>query len=183
MRKLTTIICLTIAVLFGGAGVSASASADYQKGWTAANSGDFATALREWTPLAKQGDTRAQTELYGPVTHVRDGDTIKIGPIAVRLEGVSAPELREKLGQQSKIFMRNLVIGKIVLCRLNGSKTYDRFVGVCFLDNKDIGATIIAKGLARDCPRYSGGRYKKLQTASAKRMIKLPKYCRRKTYR
>ena len=60
MRKLTTIICLTIAVLFGGAGVSASASADYQKGWTAANSGDFATALREWTPLAKQGDADAQ---------------------------------------------------------------------------------------------------------------------------
>ena len=181
MRNLTTILCLTLVILLGSAGNSKSA--DFQKGLTAAQSGDFATALREWTPLAKQGDTRAQTELYGPVTHVRDGDTIKIGPIAVRLEGVSAPELREKLGQQSKIFMRNLVIGKIVLCRLNGSKTYDRFVGVCFLDNKDIGATIIAKGLARDCPRYSGGRYKKLQTASAKRMIKLPKYCRRKTYR
>ena len=125
----------------------------------------------------------AQTEVYGPVTHVRDGDTIKLGPIAVRLEGVSAPELTEKLGQQSKVFMRDLVIGKIVLCRLSGSKTYDRFVGVCFLDGRDIGASIIAKGLARDCPRYSGGRYKNFQTGSAKLMIKLPKYCHRKTYR
>jgi hypothetical protein len=27
-------------------------SADYQKGLTAAQGGDYATALREWTPLA-----------------------------------------------------------------------------------------------------------------------------------
>ena len=33
-----------------------SASADFQKGLTAYNSGDYATALREWTPLAEQGD-------------------------------------------------------------------------------------------------------------------------------
>ena len=124
------------------------------------------------------GVTQVQTEIYGPVTHVRDGDTIEIGPIAVRLEGVSAPELRENLGQQSKNFMKELVIGKKVFCHLNGRKTYDRFVGVCFLDDRDIGTTIISKGFARDCPRYSGGRYLKFQTKPAQLMIKLPKYCR-----
>ena len=35
-------------------------SADFQKGLTAAQSGDYATALREWTPLAKQGIVDAQ---------------------------------------------------------------------------------------------------------------------------
>jgi hypothetical protein len=30
-------------------------SADWDKGLTAYRSGDYATALREWTPLAKQG--------------------------------------------------------------------------------------------------------------------------------
>jgi TPR repeat protein len=34
--------------------------ADYQKGAAAYNSGDYATALREWTPLAKQGNLSAQ---------------------------------------------------------------------------------------------------------------------------
>ena len=34
--------------------------ADYDKGWAAFDNGDFATALREWTPLAQQGDARAQ---------------------------------------------------------------------------------------------------------------------------
>jgi TPR repeat protein len=38
-------------------------SADYQKGLTAYESGDYATALREWTPLAKQGNADAQFDL------------------------------------------------------------------------------------------------------------------------
>ena len=38
-------------------------SADFQKGLAAAKSGDFATALREWTPLAEQGDAAAQFNL------------------------------------------------------------------------------------------------------------------------
>ena len=35
-------------------------SADFQKGLGAAQSGDFATALREWRHLAEQGDADAQ---------------------------------------------------------------------------------------------------------------------------
>ena len=58
MRNLTAIICLTVALLFGCTGVCKSA--DYQKGVTAYQSGDFATALREWTPLAEQGNVGAQ---------------------------------------------------------------------------------------------------------------------------
>ena len=34
--------------------------ADYQAGMDARNRGDFAKALREWRPLAEQGDARAQ---------------------------------------------------------------------------------------------------------------------------
>ena len=56
MPQLTRIALILIALLLA-APVSA---ADFQKGSTAAQSGDFATALREWTPLAKQGDARAQ---------------------------------------------------------------------------------------------------------------------------
>jgi uncharacterized protein len=55
MRNLTITLCATIALLVGSAGVSWSP--DFQKGRLAAyKSGDFATALREWTPLAKQGN-------------------------------------------------------------------------------------------------------------------------------
>ena len=61
MKTLFTTLCLTIAVLLGSAGVSWSA--DFQKGLTAYQSGDFATALREWKPLAKQGNALAQFSL------------------------------------------------------------------------------------------------------------------------
>jgi hypothetical protein len=39
--------------------VVVSESADFQKGWTTYESGDYATVLRQWTPLAKQGDAVA----------------------------------------------------------------------------------------------------------------------------
>jgi TPR repeat protein len=61
MKHLTAILCLTLTLLLGSVGNSESA--DYNKGLAAAKSGDFATALREWTPLAKQGDADAQNNL------------------------------------------------------------------------------------------------------------------------
>jgi len=65
MKNLTVTICLTIAVLLGVTGVSLGA--DFQKGVAAYESGDYATALREWTPLAEQGNASAQSfvgEMY-----------------------------------------------------------------------------------------------------------------------
>ena len=53
MKKLTAILCLTIAVLLGSAG--AGWGADFQKGGAAYLSGDYATALREIKPLAEKG--------------------------------------------------------------------------------------------------------------------------------
>ena len=38
-------------------------SADFNKGLTAAQNGDFATALKEWKPLAEQGHASAQFNL------------------------------------------------------------------------------------------------------------------------
>ena len=117
------------------------------------------------------------TTLIGTVTHIRDGDTIEVSEIPIRLNGVSAPELNEPLGERSKIFMRDLVLGQQVRCELNGEKTYDRFVGTCYLGGKDIGILVIEAGLALDCPRYSGGRYAVSEIATASEQIKLPSYC------
>ena len=61
MTNLTTILFLTLTLFLGSIGNSESA--DFQKGLTAANSGDFTTAVREWTPLAEQGNANAQYNL------------------------------------------------------------------------------------------------------------------------
>jgi TPR repeat protein len=61
MKRTLATLRLTLAVLLGSAGMSWSA--DYQKGLTAARSGDYATALREWKPFAEQGVADAQSNL------------------------------------------------------------------------------------------------------------------------
>lgn len=118
----------------------------------------------------------AKETLSGTVTHVRDGDTIEVGDVPVRLNGVAAPELKEPRGRESKEFMVRLVSGKTVTCDLNGQRSYGRAIGTCFLDGQDIAVSIISAGLARDCARHSGGRYDEFDTAASKR-LPLPGYC------
>jgi TPR repeat protein len=59
MNRLLILPVLLLTLLVG----TPAFSADFQKGFTAYQSGDYATALREWTPLAKQGDADAQYNL------------------------------------------------------------------------------------------------------------------------
>ena len=61
MKSSLTAICLTLVLSLGT--ISAAWGADFYKGLTAAQRGDYATALREWTPLAKRGDADAQYNL------------------------------------------------------------------------------------------------------------------------
>jgi uncharacterized protein len=61
MKRLTATLCLTLTILLGSVGMSASA--DFQKGAAAAQRGDYATALREWKLLAEQGNASAQFNL------------------------------------------------------------------------------------------------------------------------
>ncbi|MEM7518565.1 MAG: thermonuclease family protein [Planctomycetota bacterium] len=123
----------------------------------------------------------AQT-ITGKLVHVRDADTIEIatsrGRVPVRLKGVDAPELDERGGRAGLTWMRNTFGGQILTCELNDDRTGDRWVGICWdLEGNDLGATVIAAGNARDCPRYSGGRYRQFETA-ASRAIPSKRYCR-----
>lgn len=125
--------------------------------------------------LAARQDDRRDT-LVGTVTNVRDGNTIQIADVAIRLNGVAAPELDGPGGRRAKDFMAALVFGNTVTCDLSAQRSYDRRLGTCYLDGTDIAATIIAAGLARDCARHSGGRYEAFNTAASKQIL-LPAYC------
>ena len=54
---------ITILLAFLMTLSSPVAAQDYQKGLAAAQAGDFATALQEWTPLAEAGYDVAQYNL------------------------------------------------------------------------------------------------------------------------
>ena len=116
--------------------------------------------------------------LEGRVTVVRDVDTIVVAGTPVRLNGVDGPEVSNRAGREARAFMTRLVRGETVTCRLNGDRTYDRWVGICYLDGQDIAAIAVANGHALDCRRYSGGRYRDLETAAARSRIQRAGYCR-----
>ena len=80
----------------------------------------FVVALAALTlPIAL--DVRAENlTLEGSVSHVRDGDTIELGPIAVRLQGIAAPERDEAGGAAAADAMRDLVLGRDLRCDLTG---------------------------------------------------------------
>jgi endonuclease YncB( thermonuclease family) len=123
------------------------------------------------------GPAFADRIIEGRVTVVRDVDTIVVGGTPVRLNGVDGPETSTRAGRNARAFMTRLVRGEIVTCDLNGERTYDRWVGVCYLGEQDIGAIAIANGHALDCPHYSGGRYRDLEAPAARSRIQRAGYC------
>jgi endonuclease YncB( thermonuclease family) len=70
-----------------------------------------------------------------------------------------------------------LIEGRTVVCSLFGERTRGRQAGTCMVDGHDIRAELIEAGLARDCPRYSHGRYAALEPEVTHR-LSLPDYCK-----
>ena len=59
MRLIRATILAAALILGGGAALAQ----DFNKGMEAAQAGNFATALKEWLPLAEQGDRNLQYNL------------------------------------------------------------------------------------------------------------------------
>lgn len=118
----------------------------------------------------------AQT-VVGPVTQVRDVDTIVVRGIPVRLNGLDGPETSARASREARSFMVRLLRGKSVSCELSGERSYDRWVGICFVEGNDIAAMAVANGQALDCSRYSCGRYRKHETPAAKARLSRARYC------
>ncbi len=117
------------------------------------------------------------------IAHVVDGDTLHLKTpgktVKVRLQGVAAPERGARGGAEATRFVEQLAQGRTVRCELDGTRSKDRVVGTCFVGGaggEDIGAAVIAAGLARDCPRFSGGRYRALERPEAAHLA-YPSYC------
>ena len=122
----------------------------------------------------------AQAELTGQITHVRDGDTIEVGNIAIRLNGLTCDERGTALGDRATAYLRSQVLGKTATCSLNGERTYDRLVGRCATEDLgDIGAHLITQQLCGRCERYdSGSEYAQAQTKAGSYAGTMPSYCK-----
>ncbi len=115
-----------------------------------------------------------------------DGDDLLISGFAISLQGIAAPEdnkrKREPGGPEATASLAQIVKGKFVQCRPDGTRTRGRVMAICtFLKQPptrcddiivegrpakncehevaDIGELQVLAGHARDCPRFSSGRY------------------------
>ena len=93
-------------------------------------------------------------QLVDTVTHIRDGDTIVVGLIPVRLANLDCAERGSTTGDLATRHITKIVKGVQLRCSLEGRRSYDREVGVCSLpDGRDLGELLIAGGY---CQRWRG---------------------------
>ncbi|MFD2854463.1 thermonuclease family protein [Seohaeicola zhoushanensis] len=106
------------------------------------------------TARTTQPGSRPGSILLDRVTRVRDGDTIVVGLVPVRIANLDCAEAGSAAGDRATAQISRIVAGVQLRCTLEGRRSYDREVGVCALpDGRDIGEMLIAGGY---CQRWRG---------------------------
>lgn len=121
------------------------------------NGGGAWTGGSAWNGSRRTKETlaaRPGAELVDTVTQIRDGDTIVVGLIPIRIANLDCAERGSNSGDRATRQIKGLVKSGQLRCTLEGRRSYDREVGVCSLpDGRDIGETMIAGGF---CQRWRG---------------------------
>ena len=99
----------------------------------------------------------------GMVTYVVDGDTLYVRPagggkpVAVRIDGIDAPEICQLGGLQARNALSQRVLGQQVLVQPKANDRYGRMVASIFKGGVDEGAQMVATGQAWAF-RFNAGR-------------------------
>jgi len=91
--------------------------------------------------------------INGKITHVRDGDTIEVQGIAIRLSALDCPE-RGTVGGDDATKLALQFLGLPAKCELTGAKTYDRLVGYCSINGRDFGEYMMEKSSCKLWKKY-----------------------------
>jgi micrococcal nuclease len=111
----------------------------------------------------------AKNTWSGIVTHVTDGDTLRIQPISsngksdsrkIRIDGIDAPESCQLYGVKSTAVLKKLLIAKKVSVHSKRFDDYGREVAKITVDNLDVGTWMVQNGHAWSYHyRFSAGPY------------------------
>jgi endonuclease YncB( thermonuclease family) len=106
----------------------------------------------------------ASTLVSGSATVV-DGDTIKLGPLSIRIHGIDAPEQGQTCqqrngrpwdcGSAATAAMADMVEGKALECEPLDTDAYGRIIARCLAGDRDLGGEMAALGLAWAYREYS----------------------------
>ncbi len=107
----------------------------------------------------------AQAADLSGVPRVVDGDTLAIGSIKVRLQGIDAPETdqiclgadaqRWTCGITARERLRQHLARREVSCVSQGQDRYKRTLAVCSVEGQDVNAWLVREGLALAYVQYS----------------------------
>jgi endonuclease YncB( thermonuclease family) len=124
-------------------------------------------AMLSLVPLLVCGSVSHSTPVglvSGPAMAV-DGDTLDVGGVRVRLEGIDAPEYDQSCprawlgswscGKEAQRFLARMVAEGSVSCESRGRDAYGRMLGVCSVNGKEVNAEMVRRGLAWAFVKYS----------------------------
>lgn len=95
---------------------------------------------------------------------VIDADTLEIHGTKIRLEGIDAPESRQRCGeegiewpcgQQASLALSDWVADRPVTCHPKGNDRYGRTLARCFVGNDDMQGWLVSNGWALAYRTYS----------------------------
>jgi endonuclease YncB( thermonuclease family) len=105
----------------------------------------------------REGARRGEV-VVGPARAV-SGDTIRVQDRTFRLWGIAAPAMNEFGGYTSMQGLAGLIVGKAVTCVPTPAYIRSLRTARCRVEQRDLAGDMVARGLARDCPRQSNGTY------------------------
>ena len=91
--------------------------------------------------------------LKGQVTQLRDGDTIEVNGIAIRLSALDCPERGTRDVERANRLAQQF-LNKKAVCELTGAKTYDRLVGYCIVGGQDFGLFMMRNSACKVWKKY-----------------------------
>jgi len=96
---------------------------------------------------------------------VIDGDTVRIGSVRIRIQGIDAPETDDicrradgsvwDCGVWATEVARERFAGRRLVCHDLGERSHDRVVARCMDGEEDFAAVMLEKGAARACERFA----------------------------
>jgi len=129
--------------------------------WTgAAQQATTVSAPQTGTATKQAQSNNVQLVIEGKVINVHDGDTVTVldrdnKKFHIRLQGIDAPEIKQKYGAESQKNLERMVMGKQVTIVWTKVDKYRRTVGTIMLDGKDMNIEQVKAGLAWHFKKYA----------------------------
>ena len=129
--------------------------------WTGAAQQAATASSGQTTAASGQAQSNnVQLVIEGKIVNVHDGDTVTVmdkdgKKFHIRLQGIDAPELKQKYGAESQANLSRLVMGKQVSIIWTKTDKYRRTVGTIMLDGKDMNIEQVKAGLAWHFKKYA----------------------------